>query len=205
MDKATERRLLEWALKYGHFANSQYPATHEVKTREDVAKLSVSHDLARQAIESVQLCDINCDLLCREMHNGRALNVDGDAGPATLALIEIRRCQVPDFALADDDEFGLAGRGAWSDCDPKQEHHHEVVIKFDDRNASSTWKRYMPQVKKNLIRLSAEMGLALRYIDWDSNEKYQSSVFFGFISGGVIGFYYLPQRSLLWHSRSLSA
>ena len=48
-------------------------------------------------------------------------------------------------------------------------------------------------MKSNAVKISADMGLSVRYIDWDSDEVYQSSVFFGFISGGVIGFYYFPQ------------
>lgn len=200
MDKAIEQKLLQHAWKFGHFRNPDYPATHDVK-ESDVVNLSMDDEIARQAIASVQVSDCQCDEMCRDMFHGRPLaldnegKADGDAGPATLALIEIPRCDVPDFATDEDDKFGLAGRGAWSDCDPKRKHHHEVVIKFDDRNASSTWKAYMPQVKQSLIDLSADMGLSVRYIAWDSDENYQSSVRFRNLSGNVIGLYYLPQGS----------
>ena len=128
MDKATEQRLLKHAWKYGHFRNPAYPDTHNVK-HDDYSMLSVDDEIAKQAIESVQLSDIQCALLCEEMHDGRMLEPDGIAGPATLATIEIRRCQVPDFAMADNDAFGLAGRGGGIDCDPERDHHLEVVIK----------------------------------------------------------------------------
>ena len=60
-----------------------------------------------------------------------------------------------------EDEFGLAGSGGWSDCDPKREHHHEVVIKFDDRQAPSKWVDYMDEVKANAVKISADMGLSI--------------------------------------------
>lgn len=198
MDKLVEQKILRHAWKYGHFRNPDYPGTHAVK-ESDIALLSMDDELSRQAIASVQVSDCQCDDFCHR-HHGHGLNLDddgkadGDPGPATIALVDIPRCRVPDFAM-DDDEFGLAGRGGWSDCDPEREHHHEVVIKFDDRNAPPKWVGYMPQVKSDVVKLSAEMGLSLRYIDWDSDENYQSSVIFRFISGGVIGFYYLPQGS----------
>ncbi len=192
MDKATEQRLLKHAWTYGHFRNPAYPETHEVK-QDDYWMLSVDNEIAKQAIESVQLSDVQCDDLCHSYHL-RGLDADGDAGPATLALLDIPRCDVPDFAMGED-EFGLTGRGGWSDCDPEREHHHEVVIKFDDRQAPPKWQGYMSEVKAGAVKISADMGLSVRYIDWNSDENFQSSVRFEFIRGGVVGFYYLPQGS----------
>lgn len=192
MDKATEQRLLKHAWKYGHFRNPAYPETHEVK-QDDYWMLSVDDEIAKQAIKSVQLSDIQCDDLCHSYHL-RGIDADGDAGPATVGLLDIPRCDVPDFAMGED-EFGLAGSGGWSDCDTKREHHHEVVIRFDDRQAPSKWVGYMDEVKENAVKISADMGLSVRYIGPSSNEGYQSSVIFRFISGGVIGFYYFPQGS----------
>ena len=193
MDKATEQKLLRHAWQYGHFRNPAYPDTHDVK-QDDYWMLSVDDDeLARQAIESVQLSDCQCDDLSH-IHHGRVLEVDGDAGPATIALLDIPRCQVPDFAT-DDDKFGLAGAGGWSDCDPEREHHHEVVIKFDDRNAPLKWVDYMVEVLANAVKISADIGLSVRYISPSVDEDYQSSVEFKNIPGSVIGFYYLPQSS----------
>lgn len=198
MADAAEQRVIRHAWTYGHFKNPGYPECHVIK-EEDLSKLTLVHPLVVKAMRSVQASDANLEVLAR-MHHGRALNVgpagvpDGEVGPATMALVELPRCQVPDFAT-EDDEFGLAGSGGWSDCDPQQGHEHEVVIKFDDRNAPTKWKGYMDQVKANAVTISRDMGLAPRYIDHDSSEDYQSSVIFKFISGGVIGYYYLPQGS----------
>ncbi len=196
MDKAVEQKLLRHAWKYGHFRNPAYPDTHQVK-ESAVSILSVDDEIARQAIASVQVSDCQCDDLCH-MHHGHGLDLDddgkadGDPGPATLALLDIKRCQVPDFAM-EDDEFGMATSGGWLKCDPNQEYDHEVVIKFDDRNAPPKWQGYLDKVKRSAIDISRDMGLAPRYIDWDSDEPYQSSVVFKFIGGSVVGFYYLPQ------------
>ena len=196
MDKATQQKLLQHAWQYGHFRNPEYPETHGVQ-ESDIATLTPNDELGRQAIASVQVSDCQCDDLCH-MHHGHGLDLDddgkadGDPGPATLALLEIKRCQVPDFAT-DDDEFGLAGTGGWLTCDPERDHDHEVVIKFDDRNAPSKWVDYMAEVLANAVKISADIGLSVRYISPAVDEDYQSSVLFKFISGGVIGYYYLPQ------------
>lgn len=192
MDKADEQRLLRHAWDYGHFRNPLYPDTHNV-VEADLATLSpLGSHRSRDAIASVQMSDCQCDEMCRSMFHGRPLVADGHPGPATMALIDIPRCRVPDFAT-DDDEYGQAGTIAWQDCDPTVEHDHEVVIRFDDRNATSTWKAYLPKVKSNVVALSAEMGLSLRHIDWDSNENYHSSIRFIRISGNTIGYFYFPQ------------
>ena len=79
--------------------------------------------------------------------------------------------------------------------DDTREHDHEVVIKFDDRQAPSRWQGYMDEVKQGAVDISADVGLSVRYVDWNSVEDYQSSVEFKRIPGNVIGYYYLPQGS----------
>ena len=192
MDKAVEQKLLTHAWQYGHFRNPAFPGTHEVK-HYDYRMLSADDTLARDAIASVQMSDSNCDRLCH-LHHGRGLIADGDAGPATIAYLDVRRCQVPDFAT-EGDEFGLSGTGGWLKCDDTREHDHEVVIKFDDRQAPSRWQGYMDEVKQGAVDISADVGLSVRYVDWNSVEDYQSSVEFKRIPGNVIGYYYLPQGS----------
>jgi len=189
MDPA-EQRIIQHAWKYGHFSNPKYPETQAIKG-EDLDKLTLVHPLAVKAIASLQESDANLETLAQLAH-GRALAIDGEVGPATMALVELPRCGLPDHASS---EYGEAGSGGWSDCDPEQDHEHEVVIKFDDRQAPAKWQGYMPEVKAAAVKISRDMGLAPRYVDWDSDEPYQSSVVFKFISGGVIGYYYLPQGS----------
>jgi len=180
-------KALEHAWKYGHFRNPDYAATHEV-SEKDIATLTLDDELSKQAIMSVQASDGNLPLLCDLLH-GRELSVDGDCGPATEALIALPRCAVPDFG----NEYGKAGSGGWSKCDETMNFDHEVVIKFDDRQATGKWPAYMDQVKRAAVDISGDVGLSVRYIAWDSGENFQSSVIFKNIPGGVIGFYYLPQ------------
>lgn len=191
-------KLKGHAWKYGHFRNPAYQESFNVAEAE-LPALTLDDEAFRQAIASVQESDCCCDELCH-MHHGRALELndddraDGDPGPATLAMLDIRRCHVPDFAV-ENDEFGLAGAGAWSNCDAQRNFHHEVVIQFDDRNAPPKWKGYLNKVKKSAVEISADMGLSVRYTSPGDGGKFQSSVIFKFIAGGVVGFYYLPQSS----------
>lgn len=188
IESTLQTKLLKHAWDYGHFQNPLYPDTHDVK-KKDLKTLRITDEVARQAIASVQCSDCNIETFC-DLHHGRALNADGDPSNATIDLINLRRCKVPDFGS----KFGLlnAGSGGWANCDPKSNAKHSIRIKFDERQAPTKWKGYLEQVKRNSIAISADMGLAVRYLPWDTNENWESSCIFKFISGGVVGFYYLP-------------
>ena len=190
------RKVLEHAWKFGHFRNPEYPSTHDVK-EADVANLALDHPIARSAIASLQESDANLDDFCQKFHGrrlawmddaGEPFDVsDGDAGPATLALTDLPRCAVPDFSEEE------AGAGGWLTCDPMSTADHSCRIKFDDRRATNTWKTYLEEVKANAVRISADVGLDVRYVGHDARD-WESSVEFKNIPGNVIGFYYLPGR-----------
>ncbi len=200
IDTALQTKLLEHAWTYGHFDNPLYPDTHNVK-KKDLKKLTIKDEVGRQAIASVQCSDCNIETFC-DLHHGRALSknddgrADGDPAQATFDLINLRRCKIPDFIRLNSrkDTFGLlnAGSGGWNDCDPKSSAEHSVRVKLDERNASTTWKGYLNEVKRYAIAISADMGLDARFLSWDTDEDWESSCIFKFIRGGVIGFYYLP-------------
>jgi len=205
IESALQTKLLKHAWDYGHFSNPLYPDTHNVK-KKDLKTLTIKDEVGRQATASVQCSDRNIETFC-DLHHGRALSknddgrADGDPAQATFDLINLRRCKVPDFTrntlnLLDTnrDKFGLlnAGSGGWANCDPKSSADHSKRVKLDERQASSTWKGYLNEVKRYAIAISADMGLDIRFLPFNTGEDWESSCIFKFISGGVIGFYFLP-------------
>ena len=193
MDQAQVEKVLGWAWDYGHFRNPAYVNAQNVQSRDEAIKLPLGGAEAMEAMRSMQGIDANLDNLSFA-HHGRESVADGDVGPATLALADLPRCGCPDYGL----EYGLenAGSGGWNDCDPGKvfpDAEHSIAIKFDETNAPAKWRGYMDQVKQNAINISADMGLAVRHLPANTNENYQSSCIFRFISGGVIGFYYIPR------------
>ncbi len=200
IESALQTKLFKHAWDYNHFSNPLYPDTHNVK-KKDLKTLTIKDEVGRQAIASVQCSDCNIETFC-DLHHGRALSknddgrADGDPAQATFDLINLKRCKVPDFLSIHKKgpQYNLAnaGSGGWADCDPKSDAHHSKRVRLDERQASSTWKGYLNEVKKYAIAISADMGLDVRFLPFNTDEDWESSCIFKFISGGVIGFYYLP-------------
>lgn len=180
-------KVLQHAWDYGHFRNPAFPNTHDVQERH-LHGMNMAHPAAKDAVRSMQASDIQLESLVQMAHL-RPLNMDGDAGPATVGLTKIPRCSVPDFGS----NFGEAGVGGWLDCDPESDADHSVRIRFDDRRATPTWRSYLDQVKQNAVNISADIGLAVRHLPHDASD-WESQVSFKNIPGGVIGYYYLPSR-----------
>lgn len=198
MDRAQEQKILAHAWQFGHFRNPDYPNTHNIE-EFDLGNLTLADTVSIQAVTSVQNSDWHLEHLT-SIHHGRRAILDGDAGPATLGLIEIPRCGVPDFGS----EFGEAGVGGWLECDPESDAAHSVRIRFDDRRASSKWRGYIEEVKREAERISADIGLAVRHLPFDADD-WESQVEFKPIPGGVIGFYWIPSRGCDSIKRQLGA
>ncbi len=91
------RRL--WDL--GHFRNPEYPDAHDV-TAADLDKLRLDDPAVKAAIQSYQsFFRSTLDERSILKWHGRAIEVDGELGPATEDLLRESRCGVPDFSTED--------------------------------------------------------------------------------------------------------
>jgi hypothetical protein len=146
--------------------------------------------------------------------HGRELNIDGDVGPATDAVLQFKRCSMPDHAPPPNAlfDFGcpdlnaavasyqryaeagyIGGSGSWpKGCDPTRKDVHSVVVGIDTASASAFQKGIMADVLRYVEETEAEIGQAVRHVLDGSVSNPQHSVKFQFISGGVIGFAYFP-------------
>ena len=206
MDKVQEQAILQHAWRFGHFRNPapECRNAHNVEAG-DVRQLTLADEPAKEAVRSLQGIDAQFDTLVGKVHKrAPAVEIvdeeanlwlgDGDAGQATLDLVDLPRCGCPDYGT----EYGLenAGSGGWNDCDPGKvfpDAQHSKAIRFDESGAPAKWRGYLDKVKENAVKISADMGLAVRHLPASTTENFQSSCIFRFISGGVIGFYYIPQ------------
>lgn len=93
--------LLELVFRFGHFY-SPHALSHGLVAEKDLAKLTPADPVAKAAIRSYQrLFQADLDRLSLRApefggHN-RAASADGDPGPATVDLLNLPRCGVPDF------------------------------------------------------------------------------------------------------------
>ena len=193
---------------YGHFWNPLYPETHFV-LKADLPKLTLNDRLVQLAVKSYQEADANLVPLSLAAHN-RTPVADGEAGPATVALIGLKRCPVPDFTPPDNvaAPAGLEsvwatmrarrrnralGTGSWpaQGCDPTRKVVHSIRDGNDTSRASSIVKNYLIQALDTVKACYAEIGLAVRYI-LDSNERVEITKKFESLLGSTIGWNELP-------------
>jgi hypothetical protein len=142
--------------------------------------LAMNSHVVRLAVMSYQASDANLDRFVRVAH-GRALQVDGDAGPMTRALATMPRCPCPDhppppnatFYYADPDLQAVVesmqrraaeratGSGSWpADCYGTQ-GVHEVKISYDPSRASSKQAEWLPEIKRRSHAAVAAVGVRL--------------------------------------------
>lgn len=82
----------------GHFHNPAHPTGI---TKDELRLLQLHDEPVKSAIASYQEYMVaDFDRLSLEKH-GRLGITDGEAGPATVALIEMPRCDFPDFSVPD--------------------------------------------------------------------------------------------------------
>lgn len=177
-----------------------------------VRKMTGAEADAKLLIRSLQLSDANYDVLVLE-HHRRAPQFDGEVGPATLGLLNIPRCPLPDFPPPlgarfhyDDPDLQSAvesmQRAAaeppikgpyWRGCDPQRPDVHSLVIGIDARNAPPNWRMHQEKILEHRRACAAEIGVAVRFVvnppSMDGLQQWQ--VFRG-LPGSTIGLNYFP-------------
>jgi hypothetical protein len=206
----TDTERLLWAYQFGHAWNPAFPNLQNLDEAA-VAKMNGREGDAKSLIASWQLLDANVNRLVNAFH-GRELQPDGDIGPASEAVMDMKRCAMPDYAPPPNATFhydlpelqaavesyqrfaeAKTGSGSWPvGCDPQRKDVHSVVVGIDISNASSFQKGIMADVLKYVEETEAEIGQAVRHVLSGSSAP-QHDVKFQFISGGVIGFAYFPE------------
>lgn len=205
-------RLLRALYDRGHFWN---PANQDGLNVDlsSVEKLGLRHRIAVAAIASWQAFDSHFSELARVVHN-RDVVPDGDVGPVTAAMLDARRCEMPDFAPPPNASFAYVdpglqaavesyqryaaayagGSGSWpKGCDPLAPEVHSVVVSIDVTNASSAQKSIIVDVLRYVEQTEAEIGQSVRHVLDGSVERPQHSVKFESIPGSVIGYAYFPE------------
>jgi hypothetical protein len=206
------QKVLTDAYKTGHAWNPAYPSLRNLDLAA-VEKMNGTERDAKDLVASRQASDINADVLVYAFHSGRKIQYDGDIGPATLALVNIPRCPLPDhpppvtasFDYGDEElngavrsyaEFAeyVGGTGSWpKGCDPDHPNVHSVVTLINAGGASASQKEKLTEVLKYVEACEAEIGQHLRHVVTPNTySKPNHNIVFGPIPGSVIGFNYFP-------------
>lgn len=205
-------KVLIDAYQTGHAWNPAYPNLRNIDMAA-VLKMDGSERDAKDMIASRQASDINAAVLVAAFHGHRQIRFDGDIGPATIALVDVARCPMPDHppppnasfdygnedlnaAVRSQQEFAeyVGGTGSWpKGCDPDFPNIHSVVTFFDDRNASASQKSVLTEALKFTEACEAEFGQHLRHVrPPETYAKPQHAIQFQPIPGSVIGYNYFP-------------
>lgn len=184
----------EWLWKFGHFRNPVFEETLYNVGRQDLGALAFSDQEMRDAVRSLQMSDYNAELLSQK-HHGRPIQYDGEIGPATLELLSLPRCEVPDFGEGSGREEGATGSGSWlsSGCDPEHQGIHSIRVGIDTQNAPDGVAVYLGEALAIARACNAEMGISVRYILNPGSQKVEISKVFGGLGGTTIGRNYFYQ------------
>jgi hypothetical protein len=207
----TERLL--WAYRFGHSWNEAYPNLHNLD-EASVAKMDGSEADAKSLLASWQQIDANVERLVNAFH-GRELEPDGEIGPASAAVMDMKRCAMPDYAPPghasfhyDDPELQAAvesyqryaaayvgGSGSWpkAGCDPQRMGIHSTRVNIDTSAASTHQKGILKQACGYTEACEAEFGQAVRHIFDGDKSQCETDTRFQGIAGSVIGFCYFPE------------
>lgn len=189
--------IVHWLWKFGHFANQAFPDVLNV-TRETLDKLEVTHKLVQQAILSLQKLDINFPQLVIRRH-GREANYDGLIGPATMKLMELDRCNCPDYIHPDeleqnnilptnDENIAFAGTGSWpKGCVPGYENYYAVRVDINTANQPSVWRQHQTWILQQCYKAQTEIGSLPIWVLNGVPERAELSTRWQNIPGGVIG------------------
>ena len=186
-----------WA---GHFWNPLNPDCANVSL-DDVGKLSLTDNLVKQAVRSWQLADANSDVFVMA-HHGRALDPDGEVGPATRLLAMMPRCPHPDyppppgasFTGADGDElkvlasyqrWAATGRGSWPvGCVDGHDGVHAMTIDVNVPTMPPHVEADWEWIKRATQEAYAEIGLRIIYV---RDERSHVDLKWKTLGGSVIG------------------
>lgn len=211
--KTPTERLL-WAFQFGHRWNPAFPNLQNLDEAA-VAKMDGSEVDAKSLIASWQLLDANVNRLVNAFH-GRELQPDGDIGPASAAVMDMKRCAMPDYAppphasfFYEDENLQKAvesyqrcaeARAAaaftgsyWRGCNPARPDIHSLKIGIDTRSAPPNFLANQAKILEARRACAAEIGVAVEFVinpqSLDGLQQYQ--VYRG-IPGSVIGMNYFP-------------
>lgn len=87
---------------------------------------------------------------------------DGEAGPATRALLAQERCMNPDYQDPDDENMAL-GSGNWKSCHQIGNFHAATVLLSDP--VPGFLQPHWDTIWKRVVEGYAEIGLALKKVD----------------------------------------
>lgn len=185
--------------------------------RTAVEKMDGSERDAKLLIRSLQLSDINYDPIVSSFFKGKLVpDYDGDIGPATMGLLQLPRCPLPDVAppkgaafdtgdewlnkaiesmQLQEEAFAEAivsqGSGSWNvGCDPERQDAHSMRIRINTSGAPAAVVAYLKDALDACALCSAELGLAKRYIIDDNNAVAELTKTFVRLGGGTIGINY---------------
>ena len=210
--KTPTERLL-WAYQYGHAWNSAFPNLQNLDEAA-VRKMDGSESDAKSLLASWQMLDVNVERLVAAFH-GRVLQADGEIGPASAAVMSMKRCAMPDYAPPGHASFHydnpelqgavesyqryaeayVGGSGSWpkAGCDPERMGVHSTRVNIDDTAASSHQKSILKQATEFVEKNEAEFGQAVRHIFNGDKGQCETDTRFQLIAGSVIGFCYFPE------------
>lgn len=175
----TPSERVRWVSNYGHQWNPNCPNLHNLDSGR-VAMMDGSEKDAKEMIASWQLLDGNVEGQVRIHHNGRDLIPDGDVGPASISVMALPRCDVPDYApppnvaLHDDNPERLrmllkyqaakeiqqaTGSGSWPHACFGTAGLHEIKVSYDETGLSDNQKLWLPEIKKHNAAGVAAFGL----------------------------------------------
>lgn len=162
--------IIQFLYNYGHL---KYPFGVEQDIPSDINKLKMSDKEVREAMRSHQSMDVNYEYFVQAYHN-RSLVADGDAGPATSAVMALPRCGHPDYAEA------AIGGGNWPGCH-NIGNFHAASIKIMNKPPNFL---DFPEVQQRVQEAYAELGLMLYF---DGREPHNIELSFVNSSSGWIG------------------
>lgn len=181
--------------KFGHFnnpKNKKWGDSWNVP-HEDVDRLSVHSSALKEAISSFQdFNDAALDHICMQMH-GRPSIPDGELGPATAALLDMPRCEVPDYAFANEEAEAI-GTGSWpAGCHPDWKSNHVLTVNVDKSGMRDFLKPHFDkEIWPAVVNAFADVGLLL--IREDGNTRANLQTRFVRPDGNWLGLAIVPSR-----------
>jgi hypothetical protein len=163
--------------KAGHFWNPDNEDLWNVKY-SDIPNLNFNDLRVVKAIQSRTIFQVYpyAELVAKA--HGRAPNFDGELGPAVIALLDVERCLVPDYAPPIGVDFSFSddpaleqvckqmqadlaepavGSGNWARCHDIG-NFHSAVVKVDQSGIRGHLQPLFIQVLRNVQKAYGQMG-----------------------------------------------
>lgn len=206
-DAQINRQILLEAYQRGLAWKPNFPNLHNLD-RARILKMDGTERDAKDLITALQESDANILPLALHFNEDQNLT-DGDLNESTLALVNLRRCPLPDFpppphasfhyddpelqmAVQTMQESALQGEGGWPSCDPDQPDFHSLRVGLDTTRAPANWRAHRDEILAECVHCAGEMGVAVKYILDEPDADVEEKVQFESIPGNVIGYNYFP-------------